>query len=87
MIDLGMLYEEINALINELDSITLERAISRVRELMEAIHTVDSKFRIDTMKALRSAGRQLQEGAVTAAKDSLVTASLKSSGGPRTPSV
>ena len=41
MIDLGMLYEEINALINELDSITLERAISRVRELMEAIHTVD----------------------------------------------
>jgi len=86
VIDLGMLYEEINALINELDSITLERAISRVRELMEAIHTVDSKFRIDTLKALRSAGRQLQEGAVTAAKDSLATASLKSSG-PRTPSV
>jgi len=81
----GMLYNEIDALITELESIRSEQAISRVRDLMEAIPTVNPAFRSETLKALRRAGRQLQEGAVTAAKDSLETASLKSRGGLPTP--
>ena len=47
-----MLHKEIHALIIELESITSEQAISRVRDLMEAIPTVDPAFRSATLKAL-----------------------------------
>jgi translation initiation factor 2B subunit (eIF-2B alpha/beta/delta family) len=75
-----MIYEEIDALINELDSLTTESALSRVRDLMDAAQGIDSKVRMGTVRALRRAGRDLLEGARQAAKTALAAASLTSDG-------